>query len=374
MVVKWLRAEVRDGSPVAARFAREAAFMAGEQHEGVVEVYRHDHEENGTMWMAMEFVDGRSPAAVIRPGDVAGVYRFMAGVARSLDELHGRGIVHRDLKPDNILLRGTDTGWETVIIDLGIAKWLGHVAATTTGAVFGTPYYMSPEQFRDSKHVGPATDRYALAVIAYELLTGERPFNGRTVSELLLQHLEFNIPPLRLPTASQRRPGGTEPAAKQAPALDAFMRKALAKAPGERYSSAMDMAAAFREAAEADTFALDRSSELLFDPIRRPIVEIEPPEGDKVRFDVREGPIVLGRHEACQVVFVSPRMSRLHACIYPHHGRIWVADLASQNGSQYVGRPLLPNEPAWVRDDGEVSTLRLYDMDVAVRLMTDDQG
>lgn len=128
--------------------------------------------------MAMEFVDGLSPSSIIATGDGWSAHRFLDGVARSLDELHGVGVVHRDLKPDNVLLRSSLRGWEPVIIDLGIAKWLAQETATATGSVFGTPYYMSPEQFRDSKHVGPATDRYALAVMVFELLAGRRPFEG----------------------------------------------------------------------------------------------------------------------------------------------------------------------------------------------------
>src|SRR5690606_14061022 len=145
----------------------------------VIKVEEWGVDELARTWMAMEFVDGLPPATVIGPSDGWLVHRFLEGVARSLDELHGIGVVHRDLKPDNVLLRAALDGWEPVILDLGIAKWLAQDTATATGSVFGTPYYMSPEQFRDSKHVGPATDRYALAVMVFELLSGHRPFEGR---------------------------------------------------------------------------------------------------------------------------------------------------------------------------------------------------
>ena len=121
------------------------------------------------------------PSAVVGPGDCWSVHRLLAGVGQGLDDLHGLGVVHRDLKPENVLLRSSVDGWEPVIIDLGIAKWLAQETATASGSVFGTPHYMSPEQCRDTKHVGPATDRYAVAVIIFELLAGRRPFEGRTI-------------------------------------------------------------------------------------------------------------------------------------------------------------------------------------------------
>ena len=89
--------------------------------------------------------------------------------------------------------------------------------------------------------------------------------------------------------------------------------------------------------------------------------------GNVHRFDMREGPIVIGRHEACQLVVTSPRMSRLHACVYAHRGRIWIADLQSQNGTQYQGRVLTAAVPVPIRADGEGAPIRLYDQDLEIR-------
>jgi len=190
VVVKWLRSEVHEHSEAARRFRREAALMARASFDGVIQVEDYGVDDYGRTWMAMEFADGLSPNAVVQPGDAFAVHRMLSGVGVSLDELHGLGVVHRDLKPDNIIIRDGPKGWAPVIIDLGIAKWLSEEAATATGSVFGTPHYMSPEQFRDTKHVGPATDRYALACIGFELLSGRLPFDGRNLPTLLRQHME----------------------------------------------------------------------------------------------------------------------------------------------------------------------------------------
>jgi serine/threonine protein kinase len=214
---------------------------------GVIKVEEWGLDEFGRTWMAMEFVDGLIPSAVIGPGDCWSVHRLLSGVGRSLDDLHGLGVVHRDLKPENVLLRSAVGGWEPIIIDLGIAKWLAQETATASGSVFGTPHYMSPEQCRDTKSVGPATDRYAMAIIAFELLAGRRPYEGRTIPELLRQHLESPVPELQIPrrlrAGVMRDPGGKTTAIHATPNLDLFMRKAMAKEPRLRYGSAAEMAA-----------------------------------------------------------------------------------------------------------------------------------
>jgi serine/threonine protein kinase len=397
VVVKWLRAEVHAESEAALRFRREAELMAGRHMPGVIRVDEWNVDELGRTWMAMEFVDGLPPSAVIRAGDAWLLHRLLRGVGPALDALHGMGILHRDLKPDNMLVRAIPqheltpavlagdpelalAPWVPVLIDLGIAKWLSEETATTTGSVFGTPHYMSPEQFRDAKHVGPATDRYAVAVIVYELLSGRLPFNGRNLPELLRQHVESPVPALSVPRPDPRRGDQRSPtvvgggdsrvgtsATVATPNLDAFMRIAMAKAPMERYRSSTEMAEAFRAAAIADgVFAPPTRPAPLFDPLDRPFVEVTA-EGKRRVFDLREGPVTFGRHERCPVPLSSPRLSRQHACLYLHRGKAWVADLGSQNGTSLFGRALNPGIPAAIATGDEPTTITLYDVPVQLR-------
>ncbi|MEZ4454375.1 MAG: FHA domain-containing serine/threonine-protein kinase [Nannocystaceae bacterium] len=369
LVVKWLRAELQSGSQPAIRFRREAEQMAGVSLRGVIKVEEWGVDELARTWMAMEFVDGLPPSTVIGPSDGWLVHRFLEGVAHSLDDLHGIGIVHRDLKPDNVLLRAALDGWEPVILDLGIAKWLAQDTATATGSVFGTPYYMSPEQFRDSKHVGPATDRYALAVMVFELLSGHRPYEGRSIPDLLRLHLEAPVPSLEIPRRLCSGMLHDNPQAKvyPTPNLDGFMAKAMHKDPRLRYHSGVEMAAEFRQAAEADGLYKSAELEPLFDPLPRPIVEVVIDGQASHRFDLRHGPIVFGRHESCQVVLASSRLSRFHACVYVHRGRIWVADLQSQNGSLLDNVRLTPGLPVPF-PRGDRALLSLYNRDVTLRV------
>jgi serine/threonine protein kinase len=377
VVVKWLRAEVHESSEAAVRFTREADLMLNMRLDGVIRVETWNVDDYGRTWMAMEFVDGLLPSSVIRPGDGWAAHRLLEGVGGSLDELHGEGVLHRDLKPDNILLRNRPYGWDPVIIDLGIAKWLSEEAATTTGSVFGTPHYKSPEQFRDTKHVGPATDRYALAVVCYELLCGSPPFDGRNLPDLLHQHMSAPVPALRVPVPNQTLPHGRtvdvgDQLFRAAPNLDRFMQRAMAKDPRQRFSSSREQSGAFAQAALADGFwAPPAQPRPLFPPLAMPTIELSCPMDNQVeRFDVRQGPVVLGRHEACQFQVTSRRLSRLHACVYSHRGQLWLADLHSQNGTVYQGRSMTPGIPSPLPTDGTPASIRLYDREILIRAVS----
>src|SRR6202022_768008 len=156
------------------------------------------------------------------PLDVAPTLKYLRGIAAGLDYAHGRGIVHRDIKPANVLLESDDS---PVIADFGLAKLLqGSSLKSITGVTTGTPAYMAPAQGTGSQ-IGPAADRYSLATMAYEMLTGVIPFDGEGLMEILYAQVHREPPP-----PSQRNN-------KLNPKVDAVILRGLAKDPAARWPS-----------------------------------------------------------------------------------------------------------------------------------------
>ena len=186
------------------RFQREASLLAQLQHPGIVRyvahgvVGREGGELAGRVWLAMEWLEGRTLAEAIQRGaiDAHGSVEVVRRAAAALVRAHERGVVHRDLKPANLFLCGGEPEG-TRVLDFGIARSVaaGHTL-TATGATIGTPHYMSPEQARADRRVDPSTDVYALGVVLYECLAGQRPFDGDTPLAVLAKILLEDPPPL----------------------------------------------------------------------------------------------------------------------------------------------------------------------------------
>jgi serine/threonine protein kinase len=210
-----------------ARFRHEAQAIAQMRHSNIVNVYDFG-EHDGVPYMIIEYVPGGSLASRMGQGplDTATAMKYLRGIAAGLDHAHGLGIIHRDVKPANVLLEKDDT---PVLADFGLAKLLqGSSLKSMTGVTTGTPAYMAPEQVTGSK-VGPAADRYALASIAYEMLTGEIPFAGEGLMELLYAQVHREPTP---PSARNRALG---------PRVDAVIMRGLAKDPAARWESCTAM-------------------------------------------------------------------------------------------------------------------------------------
>jgi serine/threonine protein kinase len=206
-----------------ARFRHEAQAIAQMRHPNILNVYDFG-EYQGTPYMIVEYVPGGSLANRLSRGMVgqAAALNFLRGIAAGLDYAHSRGVVHRDVKPANVLLEPDDT---PVIADFGLAKLLqGSSLKSMTGVTTGTPAYMAPEQVTGSK-VGPAADRYSLATIAYEMLTGVIPFDGEALMELLYAQVHREPPP---PSARNSSLG---------PRVDGVIMRGLAKDPNARWET-----------------------------------------------------------------------------------------------------------------------------------------
>ncbi len=217
------------------RFIQEAITLAKfEPHTNIVAVYDVD-EEDGLVYLAMQFVRGCSLADMVRRRGVMSEYQTVAiirQVLQALDYAHGKGLIHRDIKPDNILI--TDDG-TAKLTDFGLARQLGRDSGMTqAGAVVGTPYYIAPEAI-DSSEADARADLFAIGVTLYECLTGNRPFSGPNVQAVLLRIVsETPVPP------RERNPKISE-------ALENIILKLLEKDPAQRYPSAASVLTAFAE-------------------------------------------------------------------------------------------------------------------------------
>ena len=206
-----------------SRFRHEAQAIAQMRHPNILNVYDFGEHE-GMPYMVVEYVPGGSLANRLGEGplDPGAALRYLRGIAAGLDYAHGLGIVHRDVKPANILLERDDT---PVIADFGLVKLMqGTSLRSMTGVTTGTPAYMAPEQVT-GKDVGPPADRYSLASIAYEMLTGVIPFDGEGLIELLYAQVHRDSP---LPSSRNTA---------LSPAVDAVIMRGLAKDPGARWAT-----------------------------------------------------------------------------------------------------------------------------------------
>ena len=193
VVLKILNARPADDPELFQRFAQEYALISSAQHNNVVKIYEHGFTDSYA-FIAMEYLPkGTLSDAIAKGLDTRQALSILAQLAGGLAEMHKRGIVHRDLKPANIMVRDDGT---MAIADFGIAKKLEAAANMTRhGELFGTPYYLAPELV-EGQPASERSDLYSLGVIFYEMLTGKKPFDSPSISELIAQHLRAPIPRL----------------------------------------------------------------------------------------------------------------------------------------------------------------------------------
>ncbi|MDR2280971.1 MAG: protein kinase [Gordonia sp. (in: high G+C Gram-positive bacteria)] len=234
VALKLLKTELAEDETYKERFRRESQAVAklGEPH--IIPI--HDYGEiDGVLFLDMRLVDGRDLRAGLRadgamaPEDAVAI---VEQVAAALDAAHSAGLVHRDVKPENVLV--TSAGF-AYLVDFGIAHHEGDAHLTRTGTAVGSIAYMAPEQL-DNVPVGPASDVYSLAAVLFELLTARQPYPGDSVSAVVKATVLNAVP----------APSSFSP--NIPPALDAVVRRGLAKESSLRFGSAGELAAAARAA------------------------------------------------------------------------------------------------------------------------------
>jgi len=241
-VVKQLRPELSAQRDLIERFFNEARAASRIKHPGIVSIFDFGYSDDGSAYFVMEYLEGESIAArLARTGPIPEAHARRLGrqMASALAAAHETGIVHRDLKPDNVFLVPDEAvagGERAKILDFGIAKLGGEagegVAVTRTGALLGSPLYMSPEQCRGTGEVDARADIYALGCLLFAMVTGRPPFLGQGVGEIIGKHI-YEQPP---------RPRELVPAISAA--LDGALMRALEKDPDRRHATMRAFAAA----------------------------------------------------------------------------------------------------------------------------------
>ena len=245
VALKTLHKHLSHDPSIKARFDREAGTVAALEHPNTIQVYDFGAMEDGTLYLVMEFVSGKSVADTLiqdapQGMEPARVENILKQVCGSLEEAHGHGIVHRDLKPDNVVLceRAGQKDWVEVL-DFGIAKRSSEhdpneAKLTQQGMVLGTPPYMSPEQFT-GQPVDVRSDIYALGVMAYEMLSGKLPWEANTAWEWASKHMT------EVPTPLDRQPLRNNVPQHMKDAI----ARALAKNKDERFATVKEFFTAF---------------------------------------------------------------------------------------------------------------------------------
>ena len=229
VALKMIRSAALANTDELQRFAKEAAAAAQLQHPNIVALYDVSPSDQQP-YLSMEYIGGTSLSERVSLGPLSGrrAAQYLELTARAVHYAHTRGIIHRDLKPANVLLDEND---QPKVTDFGLAKQMkSRSDQTRTGAVLGTPSYMSPEQAAGSKEIGPSSDVYSLGAILYELTTGKPPFCGETPLATLNLVAEYDpIAPRLLNPALDRD-------------LETICLKCLEKDPKRRYESAESLA------------------------------------------------------------------------------------------------------------------------------------
>ena len=254
VAIKILPPEVRNNSEWLRRFRREGQAARRFRHPNAVTVYDLRTANDGTIYMVMEYVEGQTLDAELQKRGrftAAEAFEILEPIMSVLNTAHAMGVVHRDLKPENIMIGKAQTDGEPTIklLDLGIAKMREVAGAETTGTtnltiagqVLGTPYYMSPEQWgelpRDGNpEIDGRTDIYSLGLVAYQMITGQRPYAASTLHELRREHISFTPPPL-----SEKFPDVPR-------AFSDAITKAISKDRADRQATAGELSAQLRAA------------------------------------------------------------------------------------------------------------------------------
>jgi len=382
VAIKVMHANLTEEGDFRARFLQEARAIAALDHPGIVRIHSFGQDQ-GLLYIVMDFISGQSLQAWLkRLADERKIValgeslEIIAQVARALYFAHEKGIIHRDIKPANIMLKPTDPAlrepgglpFQPVLTDFGLAKLAEGGLQTSTGVTMGTPTYMSPEQCLGLEP-DPRSDIYSLGIVLYQMVTGRVPFDVKSLTEAIRRHTQEPPPPPRsinpsLPTS-----------------VENILLRALAKRREDRFSSALEMADALKNAIrtlpEGVTVAPTVAQNTPYVSLMTRLAEvgampaapasevwnaappsagtgatllIVTPEGETRRVPLAgKSSLTIGRTEGNDLRLTDPNVSRHHARIDFDGQNFTVVDLNSTNGTFLGESRLLPGvRQAWL--------------------------
>jgi eukaryotic-like serine/threonine-protein kinase len=345
VVLKIMSDELAGEVTARKRFVKEAQILAKLRHRYITRFYEFINDEQNAV-LVMEYVQGTPVDLLLSERGALPAQEAIAVAQCLLEALvyaHGKGIIHRDIKPANLI---RESNGSVKVTDFGIAKIkeaggaTGQTVLTKSGFLLGTPHYMSPEQIREPKDAGAKSDVYSAGVVLYELLTGQLPFNSRSLPKLI--------------DAIYR--GEKQPPSALTPSLDKELEAIVLKAMHPRADHRFETAREFFEALEeynarqpvartaqqpvASSSATLRPAPsplptpVAPQPVSSPhhwqLVNVKPESNEKF---VLSGDVMVGRDRTCSIVLSHPAVSRRHARITMNGAQCLLEDLKSANGT-----------------------------------------
>ncbi|MFO0614343.1 MAG: serine/threonine-protein kinase [Polyangiaceae bacterium] len=309
--IKVLSRRFSSDDEVVSRFVSEARAVNRIRHRNIVDIFAFGQLENGQHYLVMEFLEGSTLRDFIETRGVVSVDEalpLLRGVADALDAAHDQGIVHRDLKPDNVfLVRERKSEPVAKLLDFGVAKLQRENSShkTATGIAVGTPLYMSPEQCR-GRSVDHRSDIYAFGAMIYEMLTGQPPFDGETVMDIMVKHMNE-------PAQAMSRVAPHLPRELDDPVLVMLAKKAAARPASAGLALASLVEAARRAGSTVPKYEPTISSR---------VMELVQSEGAKFpNANVETKKVAIGQ----EIDLPAPEVPSLRGAVTPEHGDLGVA-------------------------------------------------
>ena len=222
--VKVMHIELSNDDELLARFQREAHILLNLSDPHIVRIVEYG-EDNNMHYIVMDYIDGQNlkyHMLTHGPMEPLRALKYARQIAEGLDTAYKQGVVHRDIKPQNILVNTRDM---VKITDFGLARGKETVTLTQSNVFMGTAYYISPEQAESGRSADTRSDLYSVATVLFEMLTGRPPFEGETAVDIVIKHMNENVPSI-----CRLRPDLPLE-------MDTFMQKALAKSPADRFAT-----------------------------------------------------------------------------------------------------------------------------------------